>query len=150
MPADLIIGVTGTRHGMTDAQGKTACRLLLDHQPAEVNHGDCVGADEQFHLLTLVNLPVSTRIVIHPPTKDVYRAFCATKWPQEERSITEWEPRGYLYRNHRIVEAAGLVLATPQSMESRRGGTWYTVDYAKQLSVPTIVICPYGSIEERG
>ena len=43
----MIIGFTGSRKGMTGEQAAVVMRLLLS--ATEGHHGDCVGADEQFH-----------------------------------------------------------------------------------------------------
>src|SRR5262245_38799399 len=67
------IGFTGTRHGMTPSQrlAVTAVVHEVAHDSGFVaHHGDCVGADAEFHDLCRVE-PLST-IVVHPgPLEDL-------------------------------------------------------------------------------
>lgn len=45
----MVIGFTGTRHGMTNAQRDTVLKLLSEKlTPSSAVHGDCVGADADF------------------------------------------------------------------------------------------------------
>jgi hypothetical protein len=134
------IGFTGTQTGMTDAQRATLHRLLSDRArtgPAELHHGDCVGADAEAHLIaTRLQIPV----VLHPPTDPSRRAFCAPV----QRSFP---PRPYLERNHGIVEATTVLVATPSTAtERRRSGTWATVRYARKRGHSVIVVNPDGTL----
>lgn len=50
------IGFTGTQNGMTKAQKSQLWNSVTDLTPSsigghEFRHGDCVGADEQAHLI---------------------------------------------------------------------------------------------------
>jgi uncharacterized protein YyaL (SSP411 family) len=45
----MVVGFTGTREGMTDAQQASVLRLLLELDPHGIHHGDSVGADAQSH-----------------------------------------------------------------------------------------------------
>ena len=102
----MIVGFTGTRAGMTEAQKKVVARLLEEHKPSEVHHGDCIGADAQFHQIA-GNIP----IVGHPASEvGEQRAFCLNF-----SRIHESKPP--LERNRDIVTASDIMIATPK--ESR-------------------------------
>ena len=60
------ISFTGTRRGMTHSQIVRVTCLLNMHKPKVVRHGDCLGADAQFHDLCLAY--GKCKIIIHPPT----------------------------------------------------------------------------------
>ena len=93
-PPDMIVGFTGSRVGMTGPQSAIVLKLLA--KAAEAHHGDCVGADEQFHeLCRIAGVPV----VIHPPDDDKLRAFC-------EGAIRVEAPRPYLVRNASLLTPA--------------------------------------------
>lgn len=125
------IGFTGTRNGMTEKQQQEVRRILEDSQPTEAHHGDCVGADEEFHQIC-VDLGIDT--FIHPPIKPDLRAFCS--------GDVEYEPKEYLQRNRAIVNSADVMLATPSTNKRSRGGTWYTINYSLTVEKPTRIIYP--------
>ena len=43
------LGFTGTRRGMTSDQQIRVTLLVAELGPKEAHHGDCVGADAEFH-----------------------------------------------------------------------------------------------------
>src|SRR5262245_31983566 len=115
----MIIGFTGTRHGMTPAQQWSLEETLLNYGCTVLHHGDCVGADAQADALAR---SMQIARVVHPPLVNRYRAFV-----QPGPTCTVLEPRPYLTRNRAIVEAAALLIAAPQTLgEQRRSGTWAT------------------------
>ena len=128
------IGFTGTQQGMTAIQ-KTQLQNFLrskgeDH--FEFHHGDCVGADSEAHDIAQ---QLGAHIVIHPPENPRKRAY--------RKGNTLCPTKSYLQRNHDIVDASDLLIATPSSsIEKVRSGTWATIRYAKKQSKPTIVISP--------
>jgi len=137
------VGFTGTRAGMTRLQGNavrtllSALRELSTGQPF-FEHGDCVGADFEAHHMA-VTLRYYT--VAHPPTNERYRAF--TNCNVYRRA------RPYLERNKNIVWDTHLLIATPKQFhEQTRGGTWHTIQYARQKQHSLIhIIQPDGVIK---
>jgi hypothetical protein len=134
----VIVGFTGTREGMTPQQRQEVKELLLDGNVVEAHHGDCVGADEQFHSLCRgLGVPV----VLHPPTDPRLRAYC-------DGAIRSEKARPYLDRNKDIVREASLLIATPKEGNEpppgRGQGTWSTVRYARARYGRIIVIMPNG------
>jgi hypothetical protein len=138
----VIIGFTGTRSGMTAYQ-QAEVRDLLAHGWSEiilpatmVHHGDCVGADAEFHTIAR---GLGVAIVIHPPTDAKLRAFCTGAFEVRER-------KPYLERNKAIVEQTAFLIAAPKEPNEPRAGrgqgTWSTVRYARALGRPHIVIPP--------
>ena len=138
----MIVGFTGTRMGMTPRQASEVLRLVSGLNPAEVHHGDCEGADEEFHRLVVNLWPV----VLHPPDSPTLRAFC--------EDAMELRPElPFLKRNREIVGACDVLIATPGSRSEptgqRGGGTWYTIRHARRQGVPTVIVWPNGRIERR-
>jgi len=126
------VGFTGTRTGMTPRQvAEVQVFLAANRQRIEeAHHGDCVGADAQFHLMCRdMQIPV----VLHPSTLTAQRAYsqeCAASHP----------PLAPLERNRRIVDASTVLLAAPRNEhEELRSGTWATIRYARPR-IPTVVI----------
>jgi hypothetical protein len=135
----LVIGFSGSRDGMTADQANTVGRLLDGFRPEEVHHGDCVGADTQFHLLTVWQ--TDSRIVIHPPSNPRFRAWC------ESPDGTEpWAEKPYHDRNRDIVDECDLLIAAPKSIKDTRGGTWYTFRYANERNRWVILVHPDGKV----
>ena len=116
------IGFTGTRKGLTEIQKLRLKFYLFEHSSeiVEVHHGDCNGADAEFHKLCE---ELRLKIIIHPPTNPSNRAFC-----KSDHILPENE---YLTRNRHIVDSCDVLLATPKGLsEELRSGTWHAIRYA--------------------
>lgn len=120
----MIFGFTGNRYGLSEIQVEKILNLLEKEQgEIEVHHGDCVGADEQFH--KICEKYKNIKIVIHPPTDDKFRAFCKSEY------ITD--PKPYLKRNDDILKSCEILIACPlNEKEILRSGTWSTIRKAKK------------------
>lgn len=134
------LGFTGTRQGLTERQIydlNLFMRIFLIEHGDEciiAHHGDCVGADAQFH--KVVDHP-SFDIIIHPPKISTYRAYCTGE------RVTILPTKDYLDRNHDIVDASDLMVATPkEKTEQLRSGTWSTIRYAWKMNIPVIILEP--------
>lgn len=128
---------------MTNDQAAKVSEILAFTQAMTdlewVHHGDCVGADADFHRIAK---GLDLKVKGHPPIKDEYRAFCEF----DEQN----NPKGYYPRNRDIVNASDILIATPkESSEQPKGGTWYTVGYASTVRKPVIIVWPDGTTKER-
>jgi hypothetical protein len=126
---------------MTEAQRMTVDRLLAELLPSLVLHGDCVGADAQFH-----NLAKTHRIgvSIYPgvPLGDSRRAGC-------QGYVSLWPVKSFIARNHDIVDSSDSLIAVVSGYaELLRSGTWATVRYARKLGKPIRIVWPDGSVKE--
>lgn len=131
------IGFTGTRNGMTVQQGEAVEHLLYQLRPDEIHHGDCRGADAEFH--GMAYRICGSRRVVHPPLNDLHRAFCEGEETKPAKS--------YHDRNHDIVDATDRLIATPLTdKESFQSGTWTTIRYARRLGKPVYIVTPYGKV----
>lgn len=134
------VGFTGTQSGMTKAQKLSFLTLLKRIKPAELHHGDCVGADADAHDLTRELLP-QTKVTGHIPLDDYKRAF---KKCDEER-----EPLPYLERNEKIARECDLIIAAPkEDEETLRSGTWATIRRARKTRTNILIIWPNGTIKK--
>lgn len=102
----------------------------------EIHHGDCVGADAEFHDICMEVWPEEGfSLVLHPPENEYKRAF-KTAPVQTVRP-----PKPFLDRNRDIVDEADGMLAAPREMaEKLRSGTWATVRYSRKTSTPLIML----------
>lgn len=115
---------------MTERQ-YNAVHAILPPETA-VHHGDCVGADAEFHDIAWG----MCFIIVHPPIEDMYRAFCIAP----DKTL---EPRPYLARNKDIVNQSDILIAAPNTLvEEWRSGTWSTVRYARKMGKPVIILDP--------
>jgi hypothetical protein len=131
------VGFTGTRDGMTLAQKVTVIALLRDLGPTWAHHGDCVGADADFHHIAK---EVGAQVMIHPPSDPRLRAKLVGD------DIAEEKP--YLDRNRDIVNACEVIIATPkEAREMNRGGTWWTIRLAQKLGRELVIVWPNGSTD---
>lgn len=139
------LGFTGTRFGMTPAQKAAVAKRLAAYDPATVvaHHGDCIGADADFH--ALCRDAGVAKIVAHPghpdgrPTDTSQRAFTDA---DEVR-----EPKPFLVRNGDIVDESSEMIATPAEFtETQRGGTWSTIRRARRGGRPLTIVFPDGEV----
>ena len=128
------IGFTGTSKGMTPEQLRSVRLLLRNGFVEEFHHGDCIGADSQAHAEAMM---IFTHIYIHPPINKKARAFC--------KGGTVLKEKSYIERNHDIVNAVDMMIATPKgNREELRSGTWATIRYARKQKVKLCIIYPSG------
>lgn len=135
------IGFTGTSIGMTREQKRELFKMLSPFPYAEYHHGDCIGADEEFHAL-VKNIQHQTigSIIIHPPLNLRKRAFCEGGTVRSKKS--------YLIRNRDIVDETDLLIVCPhEDVEQLRSGTWSTFRYAIKKMKDVTIIFPNGGIK---
>jgi len=134
-----VVGFTGTRNGMTYEQREAVGKLLDDFLPEQVRHGDCLGADEQFHELARERgIPV----FVHPPNDNKLRAYCMA-------AVAVANPAAYHVRNKDIVTASAALIATPfEDTEEDKGGTWMTVKFARAKGMHIYIVWPNGEVTE--
>ena len=140
----MIIGFTGTQQGMTEEQMKALVKALLYAiEIKEVHHGDCIGADAQFHdLIRKIDPGRMIKIIGHPSSH-----FASEKRAHKEcDELREAKPP--LARNKDIVDECNYLIATPKTaIEMRRSGTWSTIRYAKDQEKGTFIINPDGTMQ---
>lgn len=139
LPKGSPIGFTGTQGGMTSAQKSTVTKLVQALAPSEAHHGDCIGADADFHAIVQGK---HVDVVLHPPTNPSKRAF--------SRGAARTNPKlGYMERNQKIVDAADVLIATPKSdSEELRSGTWATIRRARKAGKRVLIVRPDGSVDD--
>jgi len=124
----IIIGFTGTRNGLNKEQKDKIIELLNTYYPTYdkiiVLHGDCVGADTDFH--NICRNYEKIEIHIYPPNNPMCRAFNKGHLLMEEKP--------YLQRNADIVKNCSILIACPidKNKEELRSGTWSTIRQARK------------------
>lgn len=132
-------GFTGTRHGMTEPQ-KSAMRQFLRGGLGELHHGDCIGADSQAHDIAD---ECGYAIIIHPPKDYKLRA-----WRKVLLHMMRPE-NSHFARNRCIVDETVALIATPFDAEEQpKGGTWYTIRYARKRNKTVVLILSDGTIRQ--
>lgn len=136
-----IVSFTGTRLGMTSVQASVFEGLITDVE--EFHHGSCEGADVEAARIVGRSFGVKPHIVAHPgPDGDPHRGDSGVD--DEVRP-----PKTHLARNREMVDLADVVYACPPTAEEQpRGGTWYTVRYARKKGKKLYIITPDGGILE--
>lgn len=158
------IGFTGTSEGMTQEQ-RTQLFLFISnlmHEESgkkgtvEFHHGMCEGADDEFHQITAhYSAGPIVKIIGHP---GVTKNGFAWKRGGEVPKIVLPE-KEYIPRNHDIVEATEILLASPKEMNVRRtdrfrtwtpirSGTWATIRYAEMRKKRVVIFWPDGTVTE--
>jgi hypothetical protein len=136
----MILGFTGTENGMTHVQYHVVKDkvISIDYLVSEYHHGDCIGSDSNFHDI-VCSLGLTLKLHVHPPLNQSLRAFCkcGKVYPLKE----------YLERDHDIVNASDILIATPGEYEEiTRSGTWTTVRYARKKGIEILIVYPDGNI----
>ena len=137
----IVVGFTGTRKGMTHEQCEAVAFLLDATGPfTGALHGDCVGADAQFHELVADR---GMRIFLHPGPDGPWRAHCTRGLP----FVAPEQP--FTKRNQTIVGGCHVLVAvsgTAHEPRPGRGqGTWSTVRYARRIGRAVYIVWPDGS-----
>ena len=131
------LGMTGNRNGLSEECKQALLEFLNTNTPEEVHHGDCVGADKDFHDICVSR---RIRVIIHPPLDDKNRAFCKG---DESR-----DPKPHLERNRAIVDETDMMIAFPPTQEELlRSGTWATIRYAKKTKKRLFIVFPDGKLK---
>jgi hypothetical protein len=131
------------RVGMTHEQLTRVELILLGiakvhGAPMYAHHGDCVGADAEFHDIAY---KLGYHVVIHPPIDSEHRAWCGSQCPEGH----DWrQPMTHFARNRAIVDECDILIAAPYEDQSQpRGG--YTVRYAARDGKDRVIVRPGGS-----
>ncbi len=131
----MVIGFTGTRAGMTQAQKDIVKYELKLFRPDAVAHGDCIGADADFDAICK---ELGILRYAFPGNLDAQRAHTD--------AIQFQMPKPPLERNDDIIAYSQRMFACPKGMvEELRSGTWATIRHAKKASKMTYVFYPDGS-----
>lgn len=140
------IGFTGSRHGMTIAQARTVSDLVglfTDVDGAtQARHGVCKGADIEFHFIAKQH---GLRVIGHPGV-----SVSGDRAMRGDAKCDETMPeKGFIDRNHDIVDASDVLIATPKSrVEEIRSGTWATVRYARKVGKRVAIVWPDGKVQD--
>jgi len=103
------VGFTGTQEGMTTEQYSQFAVVIksLIESMTEAHHGDCEGADNEFHECVVKTASflggAEILMAIHPPINESKRAFCTSG------HILMYPPKEYLDRNHDIVDMVDFI-----------------------------------------
>lgn len=131
------LGMTGNRNGISTEAKKFLINFLNTREIQEVHHGDCLGADADFHNLCQER---NIKIIIHPPDDNKLRAYC--------KSDNILPSKKYIDRNHDIInETDTLIAFPPTEIEILRSGSWATIRYAKKKNKKLFIVYPSGNAE---
>lgn len=141
--AEIRIGFTGTRKGLTLPQEKSLKGLLgklkKKHDITAAHQGCAIGADEVFALAADA---LGIAVKGHPSNLESQTSERALLVCDEV-----FDPMPPLVRNRMMVDRVQLLIACPAEMEEQaRGGTWSTIRYARKLSRLMAICWPDGSL----
>lgn len=150
----MIVGFTGTRHGMTVPQYIRATDYLrfdLGGQVVDrIHHGCCLGADAEF-VLGVIRARVGATpdrqwAELHAHPSNLRGMTCEDTLAH---SAVQYAPTDPLERNRIIVTKCDLLIACPQyRTEEQRSGTWSTIRYARKIGRRHVIVWPDGEIEQ--
>ena len=126
-----MIAFTGNRYGLKEDQQKEIIKIFDTYQNITVMHGDCVGADTDFHNLCVEykkTRQIQIQIHIFPPIDNKLRAF--------NNGDLIMSPKPYLKRNEDMVKKCDILIACPTNKDKEvlRSGTYATIRKAIKLN----------------
>ena len=129
-PDPKTIAFTGNCFGLSDDQKKEIIKIFDTCPNITVFHGDCVGADTDFHNLCLeyrTKQNKQIQIHIYLPDNDKLRGF--------NKGDIYMNPQPYLTRNKNMVKKCDILIGCPidKNKEQLRSGTWATIRYANKI-----------------
>lgn len=143
---EIHVGFTGTQQGMSESQWMSVYKMmtgLARHgYTFTAHHGDCIGADKEFHGICRRS-PGLAGIIGHPPDLGWKRAHCDFD--------STAPPLPYLERNRVIVDCCQILIAAPKEHgtdEALRSGTWSTVRYARKRGKRIYIVRPSGLVQK--
>lgn len=138
------LAFTGTRKGMSALQYKTVLSLVKELEPDWAGHGDCIGADNDFHKICIIVRGSITSP--DPPKIHIFPSNAGTRAHNEDYDIIEPE-RDSLVRNRHMAKWCQKLIATPkEENEIIRSGTWATVRYGRRERRVIYLVLPNGKI----
>lgn len=136
----ITLGFTGTRKRPAPEQ----CAFIERNMSnvTELHHGCCEGSDYVAHLIAIgENVGI---IWLHPPVNQ--KLMVPLPKLLSRGGIHVLDPKQYHARNRDIVDASDALIATPDGPRRPYSGTWYTIDYARELKKPVLVCLPNGEV----
>lgn len=117
------LGFTGARNGLSEKQAGWLATYLKANPPDKAAHGDCVGADAEFHDLVRWVCP-NCKIHIWPSLSESLRAY--------KKGDVLYEPMKALDRDKLIVKFCNVFVGCPPTdYEITRSGSWATLRMAR-------------------
>ncbi len=135
----LVVGVTATRRGLSQAQRSKVGGILQRRRPVRAVHGDCVGGDDDFDsICAALGIPRGIR----PCTYENLRAHCERRGAEVLAA-----PVAPMERNRAIVADVGLLIGCPPNFTRLKSGsgTWATIGFAERAKVERTIIFPDGT-----
>lgn len=135
---------------MTAEQKAALEHLLTQLQPAEIHHGDCVGADAECAEIA-ASLTPRPKIVAHPgknANADDHGLLASSRHNDEVLAA-----KTHFARNRELVDLLvnpdDLLLAAPFDRQPVEfGGTAYTITYCQKRAKKVAIVWPDGHISE--
>lgn len=135
------VAFSGSRNGGPQSQIETLYKVLRTDSYFLAHHGMCRGFDCIFANM-MRNLFPKCHIVGHPCTLVNEQVTDISKCPIDSK--TEVLPP--LKRNKVMVDSSNILIACPPCKENPgKGGTWWTIEYAKKNNKDHIIIYPEGN-----
>ncbi len=147
------IGFTGTRNSLTIEQSASLEKLLTplkyDGGRPIFHHGACKGADSY---AATVAYGLNYDVIAHPG-KSAHGGDNEWLCPIAlEHSTEVRETKNHFARNRDIVNETDLLVACPNHLgaitKDTKGGTAYTIQYARKLGKPVFIVRPDGMVEQ--
>lgn len=131
------IGFTGTRSGMSEKQKREVTSYMLQYpEIKEAHHGMCIGADANFNEICIfLKIPF---IGGHPGKSAVNSKSTKRPFRSAVHVDKKYPEDTHFSRNRTIVDTCDILLACPYN-NIERGGTWYTINYAKKIGKSYII-----------
>lgn len=143
-----VIGITGTRDGMTSEQKSVVHTVLSYYFDASTFlSGMCIGTDAQSSKMASGMGMIVEGYPGHSKSNPD-DLTCRDRAVENYDEIRESKP--YYDRNRDIVDDSDLMIACPngKNYHGGKGGANYTIRYALKVGKPIVIIFPDGETEK--
>lgn len=150
------VGFTGTRQGMTMAQHeafRNAFFALASERVGRFHHGACKGADAEAAAIVR-GFHLGTNIAAHPGRSAHDEEGDENPWLDKaalDDADEQYQTKTHFARNRDIVNAADVLMACPPCKPlPDKGGTAFTVAFARKCGKRVIIVWPDGTVDDEG
>jgi len=134
------VSFSGSQHGLTNKQEEELLGLLRQLKPELGIHGACIGGDDIFDKLCVME---GIDRLVFPSNHLAKRIPNQELLHRQPPRVTIRPPKQALDRNRDIITAGDVLIACPrQQYEIVRSGTWTTIRAAKKVGMVVYILKP--------
>ena len=146
-PRPIIVGITGSRDGWSQAQSEWFVGALDFTPISQFHFGACVGVDEAAYYLWSRFTKTGIAHAWPATVSTAWDSKWVMKLAPSDRLVVH-EAMYPLRRNIEIVNAVDELWAFPRNERPEKGGTWHTITHARKHGIPIRIVPRIGQVSQ--